>query len=211
VGIVAFVLLPKRLGLIATYALGLLAALRLAGPAVLARFSTVFADNENRDASAQSRFDLWADCWDVMIHHPILGIGPNHWPLIAADYGWPAGKEAHSIWFNCGAELGFLGLGLLLCFYGTTILLLWKNLCRESDVSYGLRDMGRMGITALIGFMVSASFVSLDALELPFYIVLIGVASLKVAGLERATSASTSPAGLPRACPAGTQAWSARR
>lgn len=186
VGGVTFLLLPKRIETLATYAAGSLVALRLAGPAVMERFSTVFADSENRDASAQSRFDLWADCWDVMIHHPMLGIGPDHWPLIAKDYGWPPGKEAHSLWFNCGAELGFTGLGLLIALYVGTIVLVWVNLCRPTnDVSPELQSLGRMTITALAGFMVSASFVSLDALELPFYTILIGVSSLKLAGLEQ--------------------------
>jgi putative inorganic carbon (hco3(-)) transporter len=183
VGVVAFLLLPKRAGMLTTYAIGSLVALRLAGPAVVSRFSTIFADSENRDVSAQSRLDLWTDCWDVMIHNPILGIGPDHWPLVAKDYGWPPGKEAHSLWFNCGAELGFTGLGLLSAVYVCTILLAWRYLHNSSRPEY--RDIGRMTIAALSGFMVSASFVSLDALELPFYIVLIAVGGLKVACLKR--------------------------
>jgi len=45
---------------------------------------------------------------------PVLGVGPDHWPLIAARYGWPAGKEAHSLWLQIGAEMGFPGIALLL-------------------------------------------------------------------------------------------------
>jgi O-antigen ligase len=188
VGLAAFVLLPKRTEVLAVYAVGSLVALRLAGPAVVARFSTIFADSGNRDASAQSRVDLWLDCVDVMIHNPILGIGPDHWPLIAKDYGWPPGKEAHSVWFNCGAELGIVGLSLLLAFYLSSIVLAWRHLCKQSNVKPEFRDIGRMTIAALSGFMVSASFVSLDALEVPFYIVLILVSGLKIACIEAETT-----------------------
>ncbi|MFY8202391.1 MAG: O-antigen ligase family protein, partial [Pirellula staleyi] len=83
VGVVTFLILPKKPGLLVIYMVGVLSALRLAGPMVRERFATAFANSENREASAQSRLNLWADCWDVMVHNPILGIGPDHWPLIA--------------------------------------------------------------------------------------------------------------------------------
>lgn len=188
VGVVTFILLPKRFGMLATYCVGVLVAIRLAGPAVVERFSTVFASAEARDSSAQSRIDLWADCWDVMINNPLLGIGPDHWPLIAEQYGWPPGKEAHSVWFNCGAELGFVGLGLLLLFYFSSLWLAWSKLCRSAEVTTACRDFGRMSIASLCGFVVSASFVSLDALEVPFYVVLISVGTLRIMHTEMETA-----------------------
>ncbi|MCA9132222.1 MAG: O-antigen ligase family protein [Planctomycetales bacterium] len=193
VGVVTFMLLPKRTNLLLVYAVGLLVAIRLAGPAVAKRFSTIFVESESRDASAQGRVELWADCWDVMLHHPLVGIGPDNWPLIAHHYGWPYGKEAHSLWFNCGAELGFVGLGLLASFYLCTIYLCWRELCRGPHVSYPSRSAGRMVIAALSGFMVSASFVALDALEVPFYTVLIGVGALRVAYWEREAEYQMAP------------------
>lgn len=199
VGIVTFIVLPKKTGLLVTYAVGVVVGLRLVGPSVWQRFSTTFVSAEQRDESAQSRFDLWADCWDVMLHHPLVGIGPDHWPLTAHLYGWPRGKEAHSLWFNCGAELGFVGLGLLLAFYMTTLYIVWHQLCRRSDIDKRLQHSGRMVIAALTGFMVSASFVSLDALELPFYIVLLAVSAIKLVGVEQLSrSVYYSPKRMPR-------------
>jgi probable O-glycosylation ligase (exosortase A-associated) len=181
VGFMAFLVLPKRPGMLFTYAVGLLVAIRLAGETVVERFSTIFAEHAQRDASSQSRIDLWADCWDVMIHHPIFGVGPNHWPLTASQYGWPPGKEAHSVWFNCGAELGFVGLFFLLSLYLGTMFLAWRYLVQRRGIPGPCREAGQMAITGLSGFIVSASFVSLDALEVPFYVVLIGVAAMKIA------------------------------
>jgi putative inorganic carbon (HCO3(-)) transporter len=180
-GIVALYLIPKRPFEISLFAAALVIGLRLAGPQVWARFSTAFASGEARDASAESRLQLWRDCWDVMQKHPITGIGPDHWPLIAGQYGWPTGKECHSLWFNAGAELGFTGVALLMLFYGNVI---WHcgRLCRErTNCDPWFADCGRMVTAALVGFAVAASFVSLDALEPPYYIALLGAANVMVA------------------------------
>jgi putative inorganic carbon (hco3(-)) transporter len=205
-GMATLVLIPKRpleLALIGTAGL---VGLRLAGPQVWERFATIFAQGDARDASAGSRLQLWSNCWDVMQNHPWTGIGPDHWPLIASQYGWPPGKECHSLWFNAGAELGFPGLILLLLFYGTVIWHCWrmqialKNAAsKEVDESEEqndrwFADCGRMVTAALVGFAVSASFVSLDALEIPYYIALVGAGTLKVMSQALSPeSASVSP------------------
>jgi O-antigen ligase len=116
--LVAFWLLPKKpihyLGLV----LVVVISLRLAGTEVRQEFMTVFAEEEERDWSAQSRLELWSNAWDSMLKNPILGLGPDHFPLIAEKYGWPAGKEVHNLWLQTSAELGFPGLLFLLMFYG---------------------------------------------------------------------------------------------
>jgi probable O-glycosylation ligase (exosortase A-associated) len=183
-GATTFLILPKKPTYVAAWILGLVVALRLAGPGVVERFATAFADAEERDSSAQSRLDLWADCWDVMTKHPVTGVGPDHWPLIAEQYGWLPGKEAHSIWFNAGAELGFPGVGLLIAFYAVTIRSCWK-LARSAPVADPwLREAGRMVVVGLAAFLVSGSFVALDALEPPYYIALLGAGALSVAGRQ---------------------------
>lgn len=116
-GAVAFVLIPKQPKHYAMFAIAILIALRLAGPQVVTRFASTFADGEERDSSAQSRLDMWEDCADVVVKHPLLGIGPDNWPLIAHEYGWPPGKEAHSLWVQMAAELGLVGVGFLALFY----------------------------------------------------------------------------------------------
>jgi O-antigen ligase len=162
------------------FALAIVAGIRLAGPEVIERFSSVFVKAEQRDASAQSRLDIWEDCWDLMQQHP-LGVGPEHWPLYAPQYGWRRGKECHSLWFNCGAELGFPGLGLLLLFYFVPVAKLWRLRHADDEVDPRLTAVARMVVASLAGFMVAASFVSLDNLEPPYYIVLLGAGALKIA------------------------------
>jgi len=170
---------PKHLFALAVI---LMIGLRLAGPQVVDRFSTTFVDSGERDASAQSRLDLWADNWDVMKRFPILGVGPDHWPLISHEYGWPPLKEGHSLWFQIGAELGFPGVTFLLVFY----LLCMKRLMtlvrdKRDTIDPWLRDAGRMVIASLSGFLVASQFVSLEGLEIPYYINLLGAGALVVA------------------------------
>lgn len=92
------------------------------------------------------------------------------------------GKEAHSLWFQTGAELGFIGVGLLIAFYLICIWNLWP-MTRESYPTSEprIRDLARMVIASLAGFMVSSQFVSLEGLEMPYYVVLVGACTLKVA------------------------------
>jgi probable O-glycosylation ligase (exosortase A-associated) len=179
VGAVAFFLTPKSPKHYVILVLGLLLGIRMAGPEVQKRFFSSFAEQEQRDESAQSRLDLWRDCLDSMMNDP-LGLGPEHWPLVAARYGWPAGKHAHTLWLQIGAELGFPGLLLLFSLYTRTVTRLWSLRKDSADRDPWLADAARMVIAALVGFIIAAQFVSLPGLEVPYYIVLLGVATLRL-------------------------------
>ena len=195
-GVATSVVIRKRPFEMSLIMLSVVIGLRLAGPTVWERFETSFAAAEERDASAQSRLNLWNDCWEVMQKHPITGVGPDHWPLIAHEYGWPAGKECHSLWMNAGAELGFPGLTLLMLYYGFTIYQGWKMSRSHAGDDPWFADAGRMVVVALVGFVVAASFVSLDALEPPYYIALLGAGTLKVHS-QVVAGASARPVSMP--------------
>ncbi len=109
------------------------------------------------------------------------GIGPEHWKVIAQQYGHTPGKAAHTLWLKVGAELGVSGLGFLILFYGLCVFRLWP-LARKpiaNDVLW-LSDEARMVIASLAGFVVAAQFVAIDRLEIPYYIALLGVGVLKL-------------------------------
>jgi O-antigen ligase len=155
--------------------------LALSGQEVRQRFTSVFADKEERDKSAESRLDLWQANFKVMMQHPLFGIGPHQWPVVAEEYGFEKGKEGHSLWFQTGAELGIPGLVALLAFYLIVIVRLWPYHGEGSAVPDPFyRDCARMVISALIGFAVSAQFVSITFLEIPYYVVLLGAGALKL-------------------------------
>ncbi|MFO0811530.1 MAG: O-antigen ligase family protein [Gemmataceae bacterium] len=177
---VAFVLIPKRPWYYLVLLAALLIGVRLAGPEVQARLKSTFADDANRDGSAQSRIDLWQDCLDSMAKNPLLGLGPRHWPLVAHEYGWPRGKEAHSTWMQTGAELGIVGLAWLVLFYVLCFAQLSALILSRREIEPVHRDLARQVIAALAGFLVSAQFVSAISLDVPYFMVMIGAGILKL-------------------------------
>lgn len=181
-GLASFLLVPKRLVHYAGFAAAVAAGYRFAGEGTVNRFLTTFREPETRDASAQSRLDMWGQCWELMVRRPLFGVGPNHFPLYARDeFGWGTLKEAHSLWLQTGAEMGFIGVGMLVAFYLTCIRwlapLLWSRSLAADDEH---RDFARMTIASLIGFLVASQFVSLEGLELPYYVTLVGTGTLIV-------------------------------
>lgn len=176
------VLIPKKPAYVAVAVLALIVGMRLAGPEVMNRFATVLESEDKRDASAQSRLDLWGTCVKIMLKHPIAGIGSNNWRLVSHEYGFPPGKDAHTMWLHVGAEMGFTGLFFLLGFYGTSLVKSWRLRRQTSlDVDPWLLRCPDMVITGIVGFAVSAQFVSVYAVEIPFYVVLVGASALKLA------------------------------
>lgn len=178
--ITAFVLLVRKPKYYIYLVIALILSFRLAGPEVQERFYTIFVDSKERDKSAESRLIMWAVCLDIMMREPIVGLGPNHFPIRAVDFGLTPGKEAHTLWLQIGAELGFPGLSFLLLFYLIPICLLWPLLRRPPNLpNPWLPDSAAMVISSLVGFIVAAQFVSLEGLEVPYYTTLVGAASLK--------------------------------
>jgi probable O-glycosylation ligase (exosortase A-associated) len=186
-GGLSFVMIRKQRKHYMAFAAALVVAGFLAGPSVRERFLETFEKQENRDASAEGRLQLWKDCIDVMSKNPIFGVGPNHWPIVAPKYGWDEGKEAHTLWLQTGAEMGVPGLAFLASFYGVTMLLLWpiaRDRSRREDV--WIVALARGVIAGLAGFCLAAQFVTVELLEPPYYIVILGVGILKLRAMARA-------------------------
>lgn len=184
-GAVSFFLVPKGPKHYLLFAVAVLVAYRLAGNEVIEEFMTAFVDPEERDYSTTSRLDMWKACIELMIFNPIFGIGPHHFPTVAPNYGFTYGKEAHTLWLQIGAELGFIGLGFLVAFYGICVFQLFR-LAINRRVDPFVQDIARMVTASLAGFAVAGQFVSLWGLELPYYVVLVGAGALKVWSLQEA-------------------------
>lgn len=181
-GAAAAFIMPKRPRYLFAMLLVLAIGLRFAGPELRERFDTSFTNQEERDYSAQSRLDLWRDCLIVMQRYPILGVGPDHFPLIAEEFGWRKGKEAHSLWFQVGAEIGVPGVLLLMAFYLFAMKRVWRLAAGRptQDPELWAQHVAFLVFSALAGFMVSAQFVTMEGLETPLYIVVIAVGILRL-------------------------------
>jgi putative inorganic carbon (hco3(-)) transporter len=180
VGFMTFILIPKKPAHYLLLVLALGVTIRLAGPEVRSRFRSSFEDTKNLDTSAKSRLALWNNCLSIMAQNPVFGIGPGQFSLIADKYGWPEGKEAHTLWLQTGAEIGIPGLAFLLLFYSTCAWRLWKFARLRKFENSWESITARMVLCSLSGFMVSAQFVSLYRLETPYYVSLLGIAMLKI-------------------------------
>ena len=117
IGLIPVVLLaPKRFRKHVTVGLILLGmgGAYLMDPGFWGRMSTITRSEEQRDVSAQSRLDLWNISIRIVKDHP-LGIGPGNWSQTVGRYD-PAfeGRDAHSTYFRCLAELGLPGFALFI-------------------------------------------------------------------------------------------------
>ena len=180
VAITAFVMMPKRPKHMAALLLTVVIAARFIGPELAKRYSTVLAPADHRDGSAESRLDLWRDCLKVIQENPVLGVGPANWRVVAASYGWPEGKSAHSVWMETGAEVGIPGTLLLMIFFGSAAVRLWP-VARAPQTEANSYEVALASgvVLAIVGFSIAGQFVSVPGLEVPYYVTMLGAAMLK--------------------------------
>lgn len=90
------------------------------------RILTISVDQSEMDESAGSRFRLW-DAGAQMFSNHLLGVGPGNWYQNIGRYiPEYLGKDSHSTYVKCLAELGILGFPL----FAWLIWLSYSNLRR---------------------------------------------------------------------------------
>lgn len=177
----SFLLIPRRPIHYAALVAGIALVLAFSGQQVVDRFRSSFAEEGQRDESAESRVTMWGICARVTGENPVVGLGPRHFSVYAETFGLTPNKEAHTTWLQLSAELGVPGAAFLVAFYLITLARLWP-LTRRSAVAPDpfLKDVARMVTASTIGFVFTAQFVTLPGLEAPYYIVLLGVGALRL-------------------------------
>lgn len=177
----SFLLIPKRPVHYLALLGGVLLTVSTTGPEVIKRFDSAFAEGGERDNSAQSRLDMWGICARVAVERPVFGLGPAQFHVHAAEFGLPAGKEAHTTWLQMAAELGIPGVVFLLMFFVVPPVALWRVSRERFPVPDPFfRDIARMVIAATAGYLFTAQFVTLPGLEAPYYITMLGAGVLKL-------------------------------
>lgn len=184
-GVISFWVTPKTIKGLWPFVIAIVCGLMLAGPSVWVEFNSSFSGEEERDASAQSRFDLWRDMVSVANENPLLGIGPDHWPLVASQYGWPAGKEGHGLWFQLVCELGYPGGLMFLGMYLSTVILCYpiaRSYRQHSRYQKHLQfaNFAAMVVVSLTAFMFEQLFGSFESMEIAYYVMLLGAGVLKL-------------------------------
>lgn len=208
VGLTTIYIIPKTRLNIALVVAGIIVGFSITGPEVIARFMTIEQTSltsqqpDNLESSAESRLHLWSICIDMIQDYPVFGVGPDQfirrvgeYPVIAADgqiitYGAPGpkdqvtafgAKEAHMLWLQVAAELGIIGSLSLLGYYVITYVASYRSIRRYNQLTSSFnKHIHMMVFTSLGSFVLSASFVSLEGLELPYYVAVLGMSANKI-------------------------------
>ena len=102
------------------------------------------------DASGSSRLDLWRVAWDDVGRHPLVGSGAGSYAAQwFRDRPSPVdATNAHELYLETLAELGPLGLGLLLTALGAPLIAGWR--ARRHPLMAGV-------LAAYVAFLVHAA------------------------------------------------------
>lgn len=124
-------------------------ALTIFPVSVQERMNTIFVENEeDRDASAQSRFIIWENAMSEYAKSPIIGIGFHTFHHINPYDG----KDTHNYYVKLLTEQGIIGLWvfLLILLRGTKLSLkLFQN---ASDYLYKAIGLGVIAMIAAFSF-----------------------------------------------------------
>lgn len=144
----------------------------VAPPQFFDRMGTMTQTGEEMEGSAQGRLLAWGAGVRMAMDHPLLGVGPGHYPVkYGAEYK-PEGyglneipwQTAHSSYFLLLGELGLPGLIFLLGIIGSN-LAAGERLLREIKPRLANNDLGGQNLVvalnaSLIAFMVGGAFLS---------------------------------------------------
>jgi len=144
----------------------------VAPPQFFDRMGTMTQTGEEMEGSANGRILAWGAGVRMAMDHPLLGVGPGHYPVkYGAEYK-PEGyglneipwQTAHSSYFLLLGELGLPGLIFLLGIIGSN-LAAGERLLRELKPRLANNDLGGKNLVvalnaSLIAFMVGGAFLS---------------------------------------------------
>ncbi|CAN7660285.1 putative O-glycosylation ligase, exosortase A system-associated [Pseudoduganella sp. LjRoot289] len=127
------------------------------------------------DASAMGRINAWWMAYNLAVDRPLTGGGFEIYDAgVFARYA-PIPNDihaAHSVYFQCLGEHGFIGLGL----YLGTVMLCWRRanwIIRQTSAWAEFQWAGklaRMIQVSIIGFGVGGAFLSLLYFDVPYYL-----------------------------------------
>jgi probable O-glycosylation ligase (exosortase A-associated) len=168
------------------------------------QMGTIVSDVDYNRTGETGRLQIWSRGLGYMLDHPILGVGPDNFPVAEGtlsplaerqQYGvgvrWSA---AHNSFMQVGAELGFAGLAFYLGMLvtGFTALRAARR-ARDGDAdTMRAPELAQAVTAALIGFVVGSFFLSLAYSEMLYTLLALAVGLYK---LERLTVSRTAARG----------------
>lgn len=161
-------------------------------PEFIDRFRSAGADR-----TSTARLERWEAGIEMMLDHPILGVGYFNWPVYYPPTykpGTEGGMLSHNIFIQAGSELGVTGLVLFVAMITACFIAMARVrkavIGQPEERVYGPLVNGMDG--AMIGFIVSGFFVTV--LYYPyFWVQLAFTASLYKIGAKQSGRAPRRP------------------
>jgi len=118
------------------------------------------------DHTSLHRLERWEQGMEAMLENPLLGVGHEAWSSYYPDHfipEYPGTMLVHNIFVQCGSELGIIGLLVFLCmiFCSFRSCAEIRKMCPSADNPF-LFYMSKGFDSALIGYLVSASFITVQ-------------------------------------------------
>jgi len=196
---ILWALREKKLGRWALVGAAVVALAVLAPASFWNRAETV--PNFSEDASALGRVHAWSIGAAISADRPLLGVGagnfPYAWPLYAPP-GAHKALEAHNIFLQAIAELGWIGFALFVLLVGKVIEGVWRAGVGRASAGPGDPWLPRALLASCVGYLVcslSAGFLG----NSPHLFVLFGLAAAAeplwapAAGAEPQAASAPSP------------------
>lgn len=163
-------LLPRRTQVLAGLGVagGLIALIPLVPADTLARLTSTAGDRTQGDFDG--RTELWQQAYATFERHPLTGVGTG---AFREESSW---KVAHNVWLRMAAELGAVGLALLVLLFVLALVYGWQ-----------MASLARGFVLASVtSLAIGATFYNLEAKKSLWLFVLLPVL---MAGVDRVRAA----------------------
>lgn len=184
----------KIAGLTVVLVLGL-ATFFIAPEQVIDRIGTIRTARE-KDQSAQERLRAWEVCLRIVEDHPVFGVGPGN---ILEVYNFylegDVARVAHNSFLQIAVDAGLPGVLIFSALIGLSFLRLLKTrrVLRARAPDSRLITYSHGMEIALIGYLVSANFLSRHDLELLYEVVALATSFHLIAGRYEREAESREP------------------
>jgi O-antigen ligase len=135
----------------------------------------ILSISDTEDSTRNERLDSWTLGWRMFVDNPVLGVGYGNYPWTVTPYQmadpelrnirWLGGRVAHSLYFTLLPETGLIGTIL----YGSILIVLLRSLRGSIRIARAavpggsaqfIEAAARASIVSLIGFLATATFIS---------------------------------------------------
>ncbi len=180
-GCLAVAFMPKtRLNAVGVAAGAVLVA-ALAGPPVLAEFSSSFKSEGELDSSAESRYGLWEAGAKIVLDWPLLGVGPDAARRLVPSY-YPGGlatsdKALHNLVFDIACGSGIPAAVCYFSFFGAGWWAVWRIRKSAFHETHWVQTVRIAVLSGIPGYLIGSMFSSGALLESSYLLPIIGLAT----------------------------------